>query len=445
MAETGNGTTTLSERMTIVLEMLEDVSRQTQPNDAVRSFSKRMRELRPSDGFLAVSIRDMPEGQYKVTRQIGFGPIGGIDPDGSNPWRDWHRLEAFSGGFIGEVIARGMPCLFEDLRVADDPVLGDLLGEMRSCLAVPAFDRGEPLNWMFTFKNAPDAFTESELEQQLMTGNLFGAMTRNLVWVQRAETLNAALRAQFEEVARVQQSLLPQRTPEIPGVTIATSYLTSEQAGGDYYDFFEMPDGKWGILVADVSGHGAGAATIMAMLHGILHSYEKMPLGPSSVIAHANERLVAAGMESSFVTAIFATYDPETRVMRYTSAGHPPAVVKDRRSGSVRFLDGAGVMPLGIMDLDEVPEAELVIEAGETVVFYTDGITEEFNASREMFGTDGLDRALRACSGQAECVVDTVHSHLFEHTTRRERADDQTLVVFQIDEGSAGCSDGRGA
>lgn len=424
-------------RIAATLEMLLAVSRQTDPNEASRTFGSHYWKLRPHDFYLSASIRGLEPGQYKITRAVPIEVLS--DPEamrpgnGPNPWRDWSRLPVHTGGFVGEVIARGTPQLFDNLHLADDPVIGDRLGAMRSAIAVPLFDAGEALNWSFNFRRMPGAYTEDDLEQALLVSNLFGSMTRNLVSLQQVRELNARLQAQFEEVARVQQSLLPRQHPQIPGLKIATSYLPSDVAGGDYYDFFPLPDGRLGILIADASGHGVGAATVMAMLHAILHSYPDLHRGPAPAMKWANDRLLDAGMEGSFVTALFAIYDPQRRTLTYSRAGHPLPRVKDGRTGAVRPLEGAASLPLGLMPIDP-DEAVAQLNPGDTVIFYTDGITEAFGGPnrRTMFGIEGLDTALERCSGDPDCAVDSIHTALHDHTSSLTRADDQTLVVFRV-------------
>ncbi len=420
-------------RIAILLEMLEEVSRATEPEHAVQAYVARIGKLRPVDGMVAASVRNMPPGQYKLTRRGRTTEPGGpFKHQIVDPWKNWNRLRACSGGFLGAIIAAEEPRLLTNIDLSDDPVLGEEFADMRSCLAIPIFDGGKVLNWVFQFKVDPDGFREDDLEQQLLSVNLFGSMTKNLVSIDQIRKLNDRLNAQFEEVARVQQALLPKANPLIPGLAFATSYLTSEQAGGDYYDFFELPGDRWGILIADVAGHGPGAATVMAMLHAILHAHGGIDDGPARVLDYANTRLCAAQMERSFVTAIFAVYDPSALTLTYARAGHPPPRLKDTRTGEVSVLDGDAGVPLGILESDRFEQHEVRLEPGQTVVLYTDGITEAFNERREMFGTDGLDRALRKCSGEPDCIVDSVHAALFAHTGSRMRDDDQTLVIFKV-------------
>lgn len=423
-------------RLALVRELLEDVSRAEEPNQ-IQTALRRMWRLHPVDLYASASTRGLKPGQYKMTRVIDTRQAVEA-PDGGaglyqqfNPWRDWARLPTHTGGVLGPIIEAGEPAIVALEGMGGDPALGDAAAGMRSLLATPIFDRGQPLNWSFQFVREADAFDDDTLELFVMLANLSGTATRNLVAVREAERATQRLRGQFEEVARVQQSLLPRTLPDIPGLTLATSYLTSDQAGGDYYDFFPFEDGRWGILIADVSGHGAAAATVMAMLHAILHAYEGSGVHPHLVLEHANSRLVAAGLEGAFTTAFLAVYDPATGELQFSRAGHNPPRWKRGATGEVVALDEAGTLPLGVFEPLNATSASIRLEPGDTVVLYTDGITEAFNQGREMFGVAGLDQALAACSGQPACVVDSVHGALYEHTTSRTRDDDQTIVALR--------------
>ena len=437
-----------SVRLAILLEMLEEVSRATEPEEAVQAYARRIGKLRPVDAVLAVSVRNMPDGEYKITRKVFADQSGEPRHQLVDPWKNWKALAAQRGGFIGELISTPEPRLIYDLFLKNDPVLGEALAEMGACMAIPVFDSGKVLNWTLQFRRDPAGFTEQELEQNVLTGNLFGAMTKNLVSLDQIQKLNDRLRQQFEEVARVQQSLLPQSLPDVRGLRVATSYLTSEQAGGDYYDFFQMPGGRLGIIVADVSGHGPGAATVMAMLHAMVHAYpgDRNGGGPADVMRFANRQLVRAGMNGSFATAFVGLFDPRTRDLCYSCAGHPPTRVREK--GRVGSLEGDSTLPLGITEDMEIPENCVTLRSGQTLVFYTDGITEAFGptgvvradgrtavgGARDMFGIAGLDAAIAqaADDAEADAIIEAIHAAVFEHTGLRTRDDDQTLVVVKV-------------
>ncbi|NRA58265.1 MAG: serine/threonine-protein phosphatase [Phycisphaerales bacterium] len=423
-------------RLELVRELIENVSRASEPMDIQMAF-RRMWKLRPVDLYVSASVRGLQNGQYKITRQIETRDVMEAEDDGlalyaqQNPWSNWERIPVHEGGLVGELIEHGEPVLRKFDGITGDPVLGDVAREMRSMIATPIFDQGQPLNWAFQFARDPDALNEDSLELFVMMANLSGTATRNLVAVQEAKRATDRLRTQFEEVARVQQSLLPRKLPSIPGLALATSYLTSDQAGGDYYDFFPFEDGRWGILIADVAGHGAAAATVMAMLHAILHAYEGSGIHPHLVLEHANSRLVAAGLEGAFTTAFLAVFDPATGEFQFSRAGHNPPRLKKDATGELISLEEAGSLPLGVFEPLGATSASIRLDPGDTVVLYTDGITEAFNTGREMFGVDGLDASLDNCSGAPDCVVDSVHGALYEHTKSRTRDDDQTIVAIR--------------
>jgi phosphoserine phosphatase RsbU/P len=412
----------------VLSEMLREVSSVHEPVAMLRRFGRHFWKVRPVDYMVSVSRRGLPTGRYKVTRAFRVREQEAEAPD---PWRDWDSLPAHEGGFLGRVLLREEPQLFRDLRIADDPALGAVIAEFGSCMASPIFDRGEALNWNLYFHRDPAMYTPEHLADHFLTANLVGTATRNLLAVNRAEELNRRLTAQLEAVARVQQALLPRDIPRFPGLTIATSYLTSQEAGGDYYDFFHLPEGRLGVLIADVAGHGAAAATVMAMLHAILHGYEGPEFAPDAVMRYANARLVGHPVDATFVTAFFAVYDPASHRLEYARAGHNPPRLKRGDSGLVEALDGGAGLPLGITDGYEIGSGSVSVRPRDTLVLYTDGVTEAFGPGREQFGVERLDRALVGCSGEPECVVDSVHRALHAHTGSLARDDDQTIVAMR--------------
>lgn len=420
-------------RIASLINLVRDISVAEKPNDALGSVVRNYWPIRPVDYMLSVSTRGLSPGHYRITRQINVADVlaGKTVLVPSEPWLYRDLIPIRTGGFVHEMIKDGRPTLAQDLDLRGDPVLGDELRVMRSALALPLYHEGRPLYWTIHFDRKPDRFSTDVIEHSLVFGNLLGGTNTRLLLVDEVRSLNAQLNRQFTEVARVQRALIPSRLPEIPGLALAASYLPADQAGGDYYDFFQFTDGRWGFLIADVSGHGPGAATVMAMLHAILHCYNEPAPTPAGVMRFANSRLVAASIDGSFVTAFFAIYDPRRHVLTFARSGHNPPRIKDGRTGVVRELLGEASPPLGLLDRLELSDESIDIEPGDTVILYTDGITEAFGPRREMFGTSRLDAALAECSGVPDCVVESVHAALYEHTRTRTHADDQTLVAFQ--------------
>jgi sigma-B regulation protein RsbU (phosphoserine phosphatase) len=420
-----------SERVEALSDLMRGLTSAKSPQESSFTFGVASRRFFPSDGFVSVSRRGLADGEFKITREYLGGRLP-QNPGESNPWRDWARLPVHRGGFIGEILDAGVPRRIGDLRITGDPVLGDKLAEFRSAVILPVYDDGEALNWSFSFQRKPGEISDEQFEMALLVMNLHGRATKNLVALQQVEELNARLNQQLERVAAIQRSLLPDRTPEIPGVELATSYLTSDEAGGDYYDFLPLDGGKWGVFIGDVSGHGAGAATVMAMVHAILRTYPEREHEPARVMAYLNRHLSEKRIESNFVTAFYGVLEPDSRRFTFANAGHHPPRRKRRESGEVTNLDGERAVPLGIFDELDIESTAVTLSRDETLVFFTDGITEARDGAGVMFSEAGLDGALRECSGEAGCIIDSVHGALYEHTKRRTRDDDQTLIAMQV-------------
>ncbi len=403
------------------------------PRRVQHEFARHKRELRPIEGDISLSVRGLPAGSYKITRLQTRPVQAGDEP--ADPWRQWDEIPEHTGGILGELIADESPKLLRGVDLAADPVLGDVMAGYRSVMAVPLFDDGLPLNWAFVFGEQPTTYGEEDLEQFLMRGNLIGRMTKNLVMRREVEELNARLLGQLEEIAIIQRSLLPERTPQVRGLAISTSYLTSQEAGGDYFDFFDLPGDRWGVVIADAAGHGAGAATVVAMLQTILHAHVHDAPGPAALLRFANAELARKRIESTFVTAFLGVFDERRRELVYANAGHNRPALR-RASGDVEEITGAASIPLGILQQSDHGEATIDVDAGDTLVLYTDGITEAFSPppETEMFSQLRLYDALRECSGAPHCVIDTLHEKLFHHTRSRARKDDQTIVAIRVED-----------
>jgi sigma-B regulation protein RsbU (phosphoserine phosphatase) len=420
-----------------LISMLQSMTAAPDPNAILGAFLAQYGRVRDIGAF--VGLRPEGNGAYRVLYAVRTSDA--TDGHAAHS-RDTSpaallRLPVRTGGFLSDITRGRCPSMNFDLPVIDDPQAGPVVVGLTSCMALPIFEGDKITEWTLAFGNRTESdISAREVGQATMTANLLGAANRHAEVLMEVKRLNAALREQFDGIARVQQSLLPARIPDIPGLEISTSYLTSDAAGGDYYDFYPMPDGRWGIVIADVSGHGAAAATVMAMLHAIVHCYEPrdatQPVDPAAIMSFANRRLVAANLDGMFVTAFFAVYNPPAGELRYANWGHNPPRLKCGKSGEVIELASAATLPLGIMaDAEESGSAVVSLEPKDTIILYTDGITEAFSPSREMFGVHRLDAALAHCTGQPGCVVDSIHSALYSHRGAPTRDDDQTIVAMR--------------
>lgn len=235
---------------------------------------------------------------------------------------------------------------------------------------------------------------------------------------------------ELESAGRMQRLILPPRLPEHPGVEFAASYQTSRHAGGDYYDVLTLGPGQYGLMVADVSGHGAPAAIVMAMIRAALHSHPATHSDPAAVMHMLNTHFEFLWDTSMFSTAIYAVVDAGRRELHWACAGHPPPLVV-RAGTPVRPLEINAVPPLLMLPLDRIPTSRVTFERGDRVVFYTDGITERIDAREEMYDLERLVALLDRSAGvPAAELVDRVVADVSAFAAGHEPEDDQTLVVI---------------
>jgi phosphoserine phosphatase RsbU/P len=238
---------------------------------------------------------------------------------------------------------------------------------------------------------------------------------------------------ELQAVAAAQRLLLPAVLPEVPGLELAVSYRPASQAGGDYYDFLQLPGGRWGLFIADVSGHGAAAAIVAAVVHATLHGCSEAE-DPSKLLSYVNVRLRGSREEwsGSFVTAFYAVFDPASGTLSYASAGHPPARVLSGSDGRIRALATSRGLPLGIVTDEFFVTASEAVQAGDVLVLYTDGVTEARGEAGDWFGVERLDESIATNGGSAEGVTGAIVRSLTRFAGGGRPADDQTMVVAVV-------------
>ena len=237
---------------------------------------------------------------------------------------------------------------------------------------------------------------------------------------------------ELASAARMQRLLLPTAAPVHPGLQFGTYYQTSRHAGGDYYDLLSLGDGRVGILVVDVSGHGAPAAIVMAMIRAVVHAYPVAADDPPALLHYINRHFRFLWETPMYATALYAVVDARRRTLRLSSAGHPLPLL--RRGGKAASLPGDTSMCVLWDELGDVPCAEHALVPGDMIAFYTDGITDRQAAGGAMFDLERLSDALaRASSRNPGDVVSAIVGELDAFAGGEEPDDDQTLVITALE------------
>jgi serine phosphatase RsbU (regulator of sigma subunit)/predicted ester cyclase len=241
------------------------------------------------------------------------------------------------------------------------------------------------------------------------------------------------LEQELRVARRIQQASLPMEVPTLEGWQISPYYQPAREVGGDFYDFFELEDGRVGVVVGDATGKGVSAALVAAATSSMVRAVAQA-LGSSSpgeVLAQVNETLVARIPTNMFVTCFYAVLDPESAGLRYANAGHDLPYLRGRSSNDAEELSARG-MPLGLMPKMSYEEKEIVLDAGDSVLFYSDGLVEAHDPQRhQMFGFPRL-RALVAGHAEKRSFVTLLIAELYSFTGEEwEQEDDITLLTLR--------------
>jgi phosphoserine phosphatase RsbU/P len=410
----------------IIVEMMREISRQSDPQEMIKIFRRRTTMLYGGEHSVSLSRRGLEPPQYRITRSS-------LWEHDINPWKEPHRLPVLEGGLLGELLYGDQPRVLRDICVPGTDPAFEYLKNVRSVVALPLFDGGVGLNMVVRLSSDPAGFDHINIGDALLTANLFGRATNSLVVAQQLKAAYAELDYEMRRVAEIQLSLLPPRLPKIPGVDIAASYQTAARAGGDYYDFFDLGDGRWGVLIADVSGHGTPAAVVMAMLRTILHAQCCPQATPGQVLGRANAQLCNHydRFSGTFVTAFYGILDPRDRSMAYSCAGHNPPLLVDHKT-NVRELNQALTYPLAIEPNTPFAESSVALSHGDTLLLYTDGITEAANPEGEMYGRERLLSCVHEKVPNAQHIIDCVTMKLLGFTGGGNQMDDQTLLALRL-------------
>ena len=246
----------------------------------------------------------------------------------------------------------------------------------------------------------------------------------------------ASVRERLEqelELARtIQHSLMPSGSPEISGCSVGSLWQAARQVSGDFYDFIQFRDGRWGIVIADVADKGVPAALFMAMSRTILRSTAYSRRGPAGVLSRVNDLICQDNSSDLFVTLFYAIWDPAKATLTYANGGHNPPILI-RTDGSQLKLSAPGIA-LGVLPDMHFEERKLTFNSGDLLVMYTDGVTEAMNLVNDEFGLERLLQTIRADHDQdARGIVRGIATAVTEFAGQAGQFDDITLVVLKRD------------
>jgi serine phosphatase RsbU (regulator of sigma subunit) len=292
--------------------------------------------------------------------------------------------------------------------------------------------RGEP----------PDLYQAQDLLRE--AGEVFGQMGGSYYRARSERQLSAVLAESRDQASaystaaqelalagRIQEGLLPRESPFLPGWQLASVLEPARETSGDFYDFIRLEDGRLGIVVADVSDKGAGAALYMTLTRTLIRTYATAhPDDPAATLDAVNQRILAETDTGMFATVFYGILNPETGDLAYANAGHyPPLLLKADTDEPIQLATGDG-MALGIVEDARWERQRLQISAGDALLLYTDGVVDALNAEGEAFGRNRLLAATTAQQGvPAPEMQQAILTHIHDFVGEAPRFDDLTLLV----------------
>jgi sigma-B regulation protein RsbU (phosphoserine phosphatase) len=396
----------------VVLDDLLRVLRSTVPYDAAGVFvlNRAVPLIRPTDPNLIAGMA-----------QVGFD-----DPPVDDP------MLRSGKGIVGHVIHAGETVNVPDVTNDHRYVAGR--AATRSELAVPIVSEAGTIGCLNVESDRSSFFTRADEELAQFFASA-AALSIERALLHRQVLDKQRLEDQLRVASEVQSGLLPGAPPDLPGYDVAAVNLPTQAIGGDYYDYVPLGDGRLGLVVADVSGKGVPAALIMASFRGALRTRMPRRARLTAVAAELNAAVLELRDASRYVTAVCAVAEEGGRV-RYVNCGHNPPLLL--RAGGGREMLRHGGAALGLFAGERFREGKVRLEAGDTLVLYTDGVVEPTDEHDTEFGTDRLEAAVRSVAGRPASEALRAVIEATRAFSGRERYDDDfTLVVVKRDAAAA--------
>jgi sigma-B regulation protein RsbU (phosphoserine phosphatase) len=315
-----------------------------------------------------------------------------------------NSLKIGKQGMVGYVAGTGQMRYAPDVR--KDPYYIGCEESTLSEVAIPLHVEGKLIGVFTASHPELDAFPAEQLRLLQALCSYVAVAVHNARRFQHERSEREQMSREANEARKIQEALLPRSSPYIPGFAVTGLSTPAGAVGGDWYDFIPFDDGRWGLVLADVSGKGTAAALLMSATRGILRSLATACC-PSEVLTKLNELLVNDFPSGRFVTMLYAILDPATRTLKFSSAGHlRPLLIENSHA---QFLDTERGLPLGIGP-GGYSEAQVELAPGSRLLFYSDGITEATNLEDDEYGAERLEKHFRRTDASAESILEDVRT-----------------------------------
>jgi len=332
-----------------------------------------------------------------------------------------HTLKIGEQGMVGHVAFTGKMHYAPD--VTRDPYYLPCDQGAKSAVAIP-LKIGERVIGVFNAVHPEvDGFVPDQLKVLRALADHIAIALENARLFQRERELNERLNKEAEEARGIQQQLLPNSSVLLPEFAVTGATLPAGAVGGDWYDYLELPDGKWGLVLADVAGKGIAAALLMSATRSVFRAIAETVASPGEVLARLNRTLLRDFPAGRFVTMIYGVLDPKQRTFTFANAGHPwPVILRGTCTNLVETESG---LPLGIAETS-FSESTLALSADGRVLLYSDGISEALDPQQREYGTARLEELMQQPKISTQTILDDVRVF----SSGQPAFDDATVVLI---------------
>jgi sigma-B regulation protein RsbU (phosphoserine phosphatase) len=351
--------------------------------------------------------------------------------------KSYSKSFSLSRTILNELLGKKEAILISDARIderfAEQQSI--ISAGIRSALAVPLYDEGKVFGVLYADTSNPkDRYDENHLRILATFGNMLAAkITNNMLLNERRE--KEIMESELAVASQIQERLLPESIPEIPGYAINAFQIQCKQVGGDLYDIAKLNDGRILFLLADVSGKGIGAALLASNILAAFRAlYNSSSFNILDAVRTVSNQLLASSRAGDFATLFLATMDPAKNEMRFINAGHNPPLLA-RAGGKIEMLEASSI-PIGMMNLAAWEEESVEFHDGDCLLIYTDGIPEAANAGGDQFSDERLCKFVNKNRDiSPESLSESVMKELYGFIGDNPRSDDITLIALRRNAG----------
>src|SRR5215204_850093 len=413
-----------TDKLRMLLDITKKISRSLDLQEILNLVMDTLDSLIPYDaaGIFILSGASQAPVERNEARTFHTEAVRGYDIDELS---DVHLK--LGEGIVGNVALTGQSRISPDVR--EDPLYINAREKTRSEMVAPIISNDEVLGVFDLESDELDAYANDDLEVlKLLASQVAIIIEKVMLHEQLIE--KKRLQGQLEVARQVQLELLPPSDPKLAGFDISAYNFPTEEVSGDYYDWVQIYEDEIGIVIADVAGKGVPAALLMAFLRASLRAATHTGYATNISLAKVNYLLYESIERNQFVTAFHGVLDASTKTLSYSNAGHNPPLLINAK-GEARFIE-YGEQPLGMFPATRYHQYHLLLEPGDVLVLYTDGVTEASNPNGVEFGRDRLVQAVKDNYDRpARELIASLEMAVLAWTANAGANDDVTFFVIK--------------